>query len=86
VIVFDLVNSCFEIAGGVSTWRNVHTLVKDKKVRGVSLESSLMFTTWGFWNLFYYPSLGQWASFLGGLVIVSGNVAWLALAFWWRDQ
>lgn len=38
------------------------------------------FSAWGIWNLVYYPTLGQWASFIGGVLLVAGNVAWVVLA------
>jgi len=82
----DVVNGLFEFAGGASALRNCFQVYKDRKVRGVSLWSAGLFTTWGFWNLYYYPSLGQWASFTGGLVIVTSNVIWLAMALKWRNN
>lgn len=33
-------------------------------------------------NLFYYPSLNQWASFTGGVLVAGANIAWLVLL--WR--
>lgn len=82
----DLINGLFETSGGLSVWNNVRQLLKDKKVAGVSLVSAALFNSWGFWNLYYYPSLDQWASFTGGLIIVSGNTVWLGLAYLWRNK
>lgn len=39
-----------------------------------------VFTVWGVWNLAYYPALGQWLSFVGGVVLVAGNLAWVVEA------
>ena len=82
----DIINSWFKVAGGVSTWYNCVKLFRARKVQGVSVTSAVMFNTWGFWNLWYYPSLDQWASFMGGLVIVSGNTAWVTMAIYWRHN
>lgn len=81
----DVVNGLFETFGGFMVWLNVHTVLRDKIVRGVSSAATWVFTAWALWNLYYYPSLGQWASFVGGGVIVSGNVAWCICAWRYRD-
>lgn len=49
-------------------------------MRGVDWRVTAFFAIWGGWNLYYYPSLGQWASFMGGVVIVTTNIIWLLLA------
>jgi hypothetical protein len=48
-------------------------------VRGVHWLPLAFWTAWGVWNVFYYPSLGQWWSFACGLGVVAGNAANLAL-------
>jgi hypothetical protein len=82
----DLVNGLFELVGGVLIWKNVQTIRRDKMVRGVTSWVTWFFTTWGFWNLFYYPHLAQWLSFTGGLAIVSGNFAWCYYAWRYRKS
>ena len=82
----DIINGLFEISGGFFLWLNVYKLWKDKEVKGVSIISFSLFMLWGYWNLYYYPSLGQWASFVGGLVVVSGNTAWVVLAMKYRKK
>jgi hypothetical protein len=80
----DLANGLFELCGGFMNWLNVYQIYKDKAVKGVNIWATVLFTAWGFWNLYYYPSLGQWASFVGGLVIVGANAVWVCLAFKYR--
>jgi hypothetical protein len=82
----DYVNGAFELLGGFALWNNVGRIRKDKRVRGVNWQVTLFFTSWGFWNLFYYPSLAQWASFVGGLNIVAANAAWLCFAWRYRHE
>jgi hypothetical protein len=79
-------NALFEALGGVCIWINVHRLYHDKQVRGVSWLVSLFFASWGVWNLYYYPSLGQWWSFTAGLAICAGNFLWVALAVRYRKN
>lgn len=55
-------------------------ILKDKKIRGVSILSALVFGLWGWWNLYYYPFLEQILSFLGGIFVVTANTTWVVLA------
>ena len=82
----DLVNGLFEFFGGALNWLNVRQLLRDKKLRGVSKIPTVLFTAWGFWNLYYNPMLGQWLSFLGGVVIVAANFVWVLLAWKYRKS
>jgi len=80
MIIQDLINSIFESMAGILLWNNVRILYQDKKVRGVSVFTTAVFGAWGYWNLYYYPFLHQWMSFLGGLLVVFANTVWVYLA------
>lgn len=82
----DAVNGAFEFLGGASVWMHVRTIMRDKQSRGVSPFATAFFTLWGFWNLYYYPSLAQWASFAGGVCIVGGNGVWLYFMWKYRKK
>lgn len=82
----DFVNGLFEFVGGLSICMNVRQILRDRKLRGVSLYATGFFTAWGWWNCYYYPSLGQWLSFAGGLFIVSANTVWIILALRYRKS
>lgn len=73
----DVINGLFEFAGATASCLNVLQIYKDKMVRGVSLPATALFSLWGFWNLYYYPHLGQWASFAGGVSIVAINTIYV---------
>ena len=73
----DIVNGLFEASGTWFVWLSIRRLHSDKKVRGVHWLGVMFFATWGLWNLFYYPHLGQWWSFAGGLGIAVSNMIWL---------
>ena len=75
----DLINGLFEFVGAAALALNVWKLYQDKESKGVHWLSTGFFTTWGFWNLFFYPSLGQMWSFAGAVAIVLVNVVWLIL-------
>ena len=81
----DIINALFEFCGSIAVWQNVATLLREKKVRGVSLVSMSFFTAWGFWNIWYYPSLGQvWSAYMAAFLCL-GNLTWVALAIRWRN-
>lgn len=82
----DLANGAFEATGGCFVWMNVYRLWRDRQVRGTFWPATLVFTAWGIFNLYYYPHLGQWLSFSGGLVIVLANAAWVTMAIRWRNR
>jgi len=78
-MLFDLINGAFETLAGLFVLNHCRVLVKDKAVAGVSILSVAFFTAWGVWNLWYYPALGQTASFIGGLVVVAANLVYVGL-------
>lgn len=82
----DLVNGTCELGGGLLVFNHCRATLRDKSVAGVSILSSGLFTFWGFWNLFYYPHLDQWASFAGGVVLVFANALWVALMLHYRKR
>lgn len=82
--ISDLINGLFELLGGFALWQNVTRIKRDKQCRGVNWQVTMFFFIWGLWNLFYYPSLSQWLSFLGGLNIVAANAFWLYYAVKYR--
>lgn len=82
----DLINGLFEFAGGFLTWKNAFVLRQDKVLKGIYWPTSAFFTLWGLWNLLYYPALDQWVSFIGGVFLVSGNIAWVILAIFYNQR
>lgn len=80
----DLVNGLFELVGGLLLLLHCRRLLRDKEVKGVSLPPALFFLGWGYWNMYFYPNLGQWWSFAGGLVVVSANTLWVGLMVWYE--
>lgn len=75
----DLINAIFEIGGAVAILNHCRVAYRDKAVNGVSILSTIFFTAWGFWNMYYYPSLGQWISFYAGITIALSNMVWVSL-------
>lgn len=78
----DLINGGFELVGAWFCWVNVARLWRDRAISGVYWPAWAFWAVWGMWNLYYYPSLDQWASFAAGVVLVAGNVTWVSLALW----
>lgn len=84
--MIDIINGMFETCGAFFILPSIIKLAKDKQVRGVSWVHAGFFATWGFWNLFYYPSLDQWFSFAGGVGLVLTNTIWLAQLIYYSNK
>ena len=82
----DLTNGLFECLGTVAIAGHIVRVIKDKTVAGVSIWAAVFFASWGVWNLYYYPHLGQWWSFAGGIGIVLGNLTWIALLIYFTKH
>lgn len=80
----DLINGTFEFCGAVFMSRDAYKLYRDKQIRGVHWMSRFFFLSWGFWNIRYYPGLGQWLSFSGGIALATANLIWCLLALKYR--
>ena len=82
----DMINGALEaLSAGFVLW-NVRRLLIDKMIAGISLVPVVFFDAWGFWNMYYYPSLDQWWSFAGGVLLVAANVWWTSLAFYYGGK
>jgi hypothetical protein len=79
----DMINGSFELMGAFFLLLNVRQLYKDKGLNGVHWAPTVLFSCWGLWNLYFYPHLGQWYSFAGGLAIVCVNTFWLGQIAWY---
>lgn len=86
MFVPDLINGGFELFSSAMVLNHCRVLIRDKAVAGVSIVSNIFFTIWGGWNLYYYPHLGQWASFYGGIAIMFANILWVSLIFKYRRR
>lgn len=82
----DIINAIFEMAGGCFLWLNVMKLYKAKCVRGVSVACYIFYLGWGYWNLYYYPSLNQMWSLIGTTSVVLANTVWVYLAWKYRGR
>lgn len=80
----DLVNGLFEFAGAIFILNNIRLLFKQREVKGVSVLSTLYFTSWGLWNLYYYPSLNQPWSFWGAVALAGTNAAWVGMMVYYN--
>lgn len=75
----DLINGLFECFGFIAISFSIARVYKSKSATGISIVTSLFFTSWGLWNLFYYPHLGQRISFIGAGLTCIANTIWLLL-------
>lgn len=83
---FDIVNGCFEFLTAPFICISIVKLYKEKQVQGVSWIHVGFITLWGYWNMFYYPKLNQWASFIGAIVIVITNSIWFVMMLYYNRK
>lgn len=70
----DIINASFEFVGIIAVWLNIRAILRDRQVKGVSVLNVLFFSIWGFWNIYYYPSLEQfWSGVAAGLLAASNS-------------
>lgn len=75
----DHINGLIETIGAVLLFLDVLALRRDRVIAGVHWGPRLFFMGWGLWNLYYYPQLEQYWSFIGGCLLVMANAMWLVL-------
>lgn len=80
----DLINAGFELVGGVFVAMSIREVLRTHSTEGVHWSTVLFFTSWGCWNLFYYPHLDQPASTLGAVGVALTNAIWLFLIWKYR--
>lgn len=81
-----VVNGLIEYIGANALLLNVLKLYRQKMSRGVHWVGTAFFMTWGYWNIYYYPSVGDHWSFAGGLFVVAVNTFWLGQMFYYRKN
>ncbi len=82
----DWINGLFEFVGSILCWMNVVKLYNEKEIKGVYWPVTAFFASWGYWNIAYYSTLNQWASFWGGILMAIANTVWVVLAITYRRQ
>lgn len=84
--IMDLGNGLFECFGAVFICLSIYRLIQDKRVMGISLAHPLFFWVWGVWNLFFYPAVGAWLSFYGGIAVLITNSIWFGLVIYYKRK
>ena len=78
-MIADGFNGILESISAILIFTSIIRLYGDKMVRGITIYHAGFFLLWGIWNLYYYPSLDQWASFAGSILIVLTNGIWVGM-------
>lgn len=82
----DLLNATFEAVGAAFLLADCRALHRDKQLRGIFWPGRVFWASWGLWNVFYYPAIGQMLSFYAGLLVLATNTIWCALAWKYRTR
>jgi hypothetical protein len=87
VMTVDVINGLFEFGGAFMCWMHVKQILKDKKTRGVAWAPFIFFALWGVWNAtIYYPAVGCWWSWAGGVALVLVNTFYCCLVWKYRKN
>lgn len=81
----DVVNGLFEFLGSFFIGFSIYKIHHEKKVAGVSWIHVIFWSFWGAWNLFYYPHLGQWWSFVGGIAVTATNTFYVGQLMYYGE-
>lgn len=65
---------------------NVRQLYRDKAIAGVRIPVTLWFTTWGFWNIWYYDFVGSRLSHVAAMLAFAMNFTWAAMAIYYTRK
>lgn len=79
----DTINGLYEMLGCVFISLSIRKLYQDKTVAGYHWGSLAFFTTWGYWNMYYYPLLNQWWSTIGAIATALTNTLYLAMMIYY---
>jgi hypothetical protein len=82
----DAVNGGFELFGAPFVLMSLIKVIREKDSSGVSYITIMFFSSWGYWNLFFYSHLGQWLSLFGGVAVTLANTAWMIAVFYYRRK
>lgn len=80
----DMYNGMFEAVAGALKIIDIFSIYKDKEVKGFSLIPVCFFVCWAAFNVWFYPAIGQYWSFIGGLFLFATNGIWLAMALYYK--
>jgi len=82
----DIINAMFELGGFMAIIPSILAVLRDKCWQGLSLMTPVFFTSWGFWNILYYPHLDQFWSACAAVLLTVSNSIYLALLFKYRTK
>jgi uncharacterized membrane protein YfcA len=87
MVTADLINGAFGLGGFLALVLGIRRAYLDKQVRGVSVVQILFFAVWAYWNIYYYPSLGQWWSTGASVLLAVANTVWVGqLIYYTRKE
>jgi len=82
----DIINGALELFGAIFIFLSIVKINREKDVKGVHWLHSGYFMFWGFWNIYYYPHLNQWYSFIGGVCVVITNTIWFLQILYYLNR
>jgi hypothetical protein len=82
----DFINALWELAGASVLIHSIYTVLKDKDVKGIGWQQVAFFTTWGLWNVYFYPDNGLYCSFYAGMLLALCNLIYFILLVYYKRK
>lgn len=82
----DIINGAFELFGCAAISFAIASVWRARSWHGTSIVPNFFFTAWGFWNLYFYPHVGQFWSTVGAGLTAGANVVLLWLMWKFRKR
>lgn len=82
----DQINAIFEMMGALFMFPSLIKAYKEKHIAGISLLTPIFFSSWGLWNVFYYPLMMQPWSATAALFLFGFNFIWLFQVFYYSKK
>ena len=86
MITPDIINCLFEFAGGYFIVVSILQLLKDKRVEGVNWQTPAFFSSWAWWNIYFYPHLDQWWSAVAAAILGVANTTWFVMLLYYKKH
>ncbi len=84
--ISDLINGLFELFASFFVYLHILQLKKDKTVKGLSILAVMFFTTWGYWNCYFYNANNLTLSWIGRIAVAIANTYYVYLLLKYKEK
>lgn len=82
--MMDLINSCFNMVAALFVLLNCRDIWKRQTVAGHTYPSTIFFSAWAFFSVYYFWDLNQIWTFYANIAMCVANTSLIALVITFR--